>query len=60
MSLAILMNYINITDFVLIIHLEKDHNMIETYYFKTVSIFFSTFAKFSPCKITNTVFAISN
>ena len=42
MSLAIIMTYINITKFVLINKLEKDHIMIETLRLKNVVIFIQT------------------
>ena len=42
MSQAIIMTYINITKFVLINQLEKDHSMIETHSLKNVVIFIQT------------------
>ena len=42
MSWAIIMIYINITDFALISYLEKDHSMIETRCLKNVVIFIQT------------------
>ena len=39
MSKAIIMSYINITNFVLISQLENDHSMIETCPLKNVAIF---------------------
>ena len=46
MSQAIITIYINITNFVLISQLEKDHRMIETHLLKNVVIFFQTFLNF--------------
>ena len=46
MSQAIIMIYINITNFVLISYLEKDHSMIETSRLKNVVIFFQTILSF--------------
>ena len=46
MSLAIIMNYINITDFVLISQLEKNHSMIETRHIKNIVIFYQTILRF--------------
>ena len=45
MSQAIIMIYINITNFVLISYLEKDHSMTETRRLKNV-IFFQTILSF--------------
>ena len=45
MSQAIIMIYINITNFVLISYLEKDHSMTETRHLKNV-IFFQTILSF--------------
>ena len=42
MSKAIIMIYIDITEFVLLSTLEKDHNMIETRRLKNVVIFIQT------------------
>ena len=42
MSKAIIMIYIDITEFVLLSSLEKDHNMIETRRLKNVVIFIQT------------------
>ena len=42
MSKAIIMIYIDITEFVLLSSLEKDHNMIETRRLKNVGIFIQT------------------
>ena len=41
-----MMIYINITNFVLISELEKDHSMFETHCVKNVAIFFKTPLKF--------------
>ena len=46
MSQAIIMIYINITNFVLISYFEKDHSMIETRRLKNVVIFFQTILSF--------------
>ena len=46
MSLAIIMTYINITKFVLINKLEKDHSMIETRCLKNVVIFIQAMLSF--------------
>ena len=46
MSYAIIMIYINITNFVLISQLEKDHSMIETRCLKNDVIFFQTILRF--------------
>ena len=40
MSLAIIIIYINITNFVLISELEKDHSIIEMHCLKNVVIFY--------------------
>ena len=42
MSQVIIITYINITNFVLISELEKDHSMIETHRLKNVVIFLQT------------------
>ena len=42
MSQVIIITYINITNFVLINELEKDHSMIETHRLKNVVIFLQT------------------
>ena len=46
MSLAIIVIYINITNFVLISSLEKDHSMIETLHLKNVVIFIQAILSF--------------
>ena len=46
MSYAIIMTYINITKFVLINQLEKDHSMIETRRLKNIVIFIQTIVSF--------------
>ena len=46
MSYAINTIYVNITSFVLISQLEKDHSMIETRRLKNVVIFFQTILSF--------------
>ena len=46
MSPAIIMIYINITNFVLISKLEKDHSMIETRRLKNVAIFLQAILSF--------------
>ena len=46
MSQAIFMTYINITKFVLISKLEKDHSMIETRRLKNVVAFIQTVLSF--------------
>ena len=54
MSNAIITIYINITSFVLISQLEKDHSMIETRSLKNV-VFFQTMFKFCAVKKENIV-----
>ena len=46
MSQVVIMIYINITNFVLISELEKDHSMIETRRLKNVAIFIETILSF--------------
>ena len=46
MLLAIIMTYINITKFVLINELEKDHSVIETRRLKNVGTFIQTITEF--------------
>ena len=54
MSYAIIMIYINITSFVPISELEKDHSMIETRPLKNVVIFLQTMNFFLLRKINLT------
>ena len=50
------MIYINITNFVLISELEKDHSMIETRRLKNVVIFFQTIITFVLSRKTIKIF----
>ena len=50
MTKALIMIYVNITSFVLISQLEKDHSMIEMYHLKNV-IFFQTISSFVLSRI---------
>ena len=50
-----MMIYINITNFVLISELEKDHSMLETHCVQNVAIFFQ-----NSFKIPITLFRLSN
>ena len=46
MSWAIMMTCINVSEFVLISYLEKDHSMMETRRLKNVAIFIQTILSF--------------
>ena len=53
MSQAVIIIYLNITNFVLISYFEKDHSMIESRRLKNVAIFLQTILSFVlPKKIT--------
>ena len=60
MSQAIIMIYINITNFVIMSKLEKDHSMIETHRLKNVVIFFQTILKVHQCRSENLQISLSS